>query len=77
MIEKCAITLHSCISIMNEVKINEQDISIGQDPSMYNRIELSCQKIVSLGVMSIASLAGENARSQNLLYHKEMVYEVL
>ena len=29
MNEKCAITLHSCISVTDEVKINAQGISLG------------------------------------------------
>ena len=29
MIKKCAITFHSCISVTDKVKINDQDKSIG------------------------------------------------
>ena len=32
MNEKCAITLHSCISVTDQVKINEQNKSIGTGP---------------------------------------------
>ena len=32
---KCAIALHSCISVKDRVKINEQKISIATGPPLY------------------------------------------
>ena len=76
------LNLHSCISVMEQVKINEQDRLMGTGLSMYkpnlNFPAGRYGKFESQVVSDVATLQNANARPQILFYHREMVqHEVL
>ena len=76
-----ALTLHSCISVTDRVKINEQNKSIDIGPlylqTEYEAILLLLPKVMvglnPVGYGTIQYWHGASARPPNEFYHREMI----
>ena len=74
-------TLRRCISVTDDIKINEQNKSIGIGP-LYLQTEFEANSLLlpkvmaglnPVGYRTLQYWHGASARPQNVFYHREMV----